>query len=167
MSLYVCVSVHSLCANNDQTPREDPCKSKSMPQYLNLNLIPTRGGGAHCAPTPGTLPQISQGGLELRTWNILTIKMNPFSKQKLFFHRPCPPLVTIVTSKVGGCFCFFVCFGFMQKKLRRTRIFFFFCYFHEECPKWNLLWEFGSDITLDSVLVAIFSSHSFSCSNNL
>ena len=39
----------------------------------SFNPIPTRGGGgAHCAP-PGTLPQISQERLELRTWNFLTI----------------------------------------------------------------------------------------------
>ena len=36
---------------------------------LDDHSIPTRGGGAHCAPPPppGTLPQISQERLELRT----------------------------------------------------------------------------------------------------
>ena len=41
-----------------------------------LNPIPTRrGGGGDIVPPPpqGTLPQISQERLELRTWNFLTI----------------------------------------------------------------------------------------------
>ena len=40
----------------------------------SINPIPTRGGGGHIVPPPpGTLPQISQERLELRTWNFLTI----------------------------------------------------------------------------------------------
>ena len=38
-----------------------------------------------------------------------------------------------------------------------------FCYFHEGCPKWNLLGKVWLNIPQDGVLVAVFVSHSFSC----
>ena len=77
-----------------------------------------------------------------------------------FFNCLRPPLITIVTSKADACFRATYFNSFHAKSLQNSKV---FCFFHEGCPKWNLLWKFGLHIPPDGVLVTVFVSHSSSC----
>ena len=122
-----------------------------------------QGGGGIVPPPPeGTLPQISQERLELSTWNLLTIYMNSFSKQKSIFQLPA---ITIGYHSNVQSWCMFLKNTFWQLTPNPE----FFCDFHEDCPKWSPLWEIGLYSPLYGVLMKNFVRipHSFSCFNDL
>ena len=67
---------------------------------------------------------------------------------------------TIAMPKVDTCFWTTYFNRFRAKAPQNSNG---FCYFHEGCPKWNLLWKVWLNIPQDGVLVTVFVSHSFSC----